>query len=280
MIIKSDWHMHSEASHDSNLTLKEIEEKSLEFGFVKIGITDHVNLNDETFLGNLKKSQEIVSERQKFCDRLVLGVELTPIEKPQFDYIAKHGTSVGYIPPETSSPYGIELALSKEEILAHGIRYVIGASHWRVDLPGAASMAPDLDACIREWHRQQMFMACDERVSVLGHPWYNGQAIWYEDFSVIPDSMKNELAAALKENHKYVECNSHFFTTSKATERFKCQYAEYLRGMCEMGIPVTYGSDSHNKYLPSHLMPEKYLSAAGFVPGDIVEINENDFFKV
>lgn len=57
-----------------------------------------------------------------------------------------------------------------------------------------------------DW-RQQMWLACDERVTILGHPWYNGQALWYDDFSVIPRSMKMDVAAAVKENKKYVECN-------------------------------------------------------------------------
>jgi hypothetical protein len=45
-----------------------------------------------------------------------------------------------------------------------------------------------------------------------------------------------------------------------------------------MGIPVTYGSDSHSAYADSHFAVEKYLSAAGFRDGDIVEIDEKDFW--
>lgn len=49
MIIHSDWHIHSEASYDSSLPVREIEENSKKFGFEKIGITDHVNFNDTKF---------------------------------------------------------------------------------------------------------------------------------------------------------------------------------------------------------------------------------------
>jgi len=278
MIIHSDWHMHSEASYDSRLSTKEIEEKTELYGFKKFGITDHVNFNDESFLSDLDTSVKIVGELKKRCDRVVFGIELTPIEKPQFDYMAKTGTREGYVPPVMSKPYDIELARTKEELKALEIQYAIGAAHWRVDVPNARALPDDIDATIREWHRQQMWLACDERVTILGHPWYHGKGLWYEDFSVIPRSMHEELAAALKENGKYVECNSKLFISPKSTEKFRHQYAEFLRELFEKGIPVTYGSDNHNEYLPKHLDVEKYLLDAGFADGDIVEPDESVFW--
>ena len=278
MIIHSDWHMHSEASYDSTLSTKEIEEKTELYGFKKFGITDHVNFNDESFLSDLDTSVKIVGELKKRCDRVVFGIELTPIEKPQFDYIAKTGTREGYVPPVMPKPYDIELARTKEELKALGIQYAIGASHWRIDVPNARALPDDIDATIREWHRQQMWLACDERVTILGHPWYHGKGLWYEDFSVIPRSMHEELAAALKENGKYVECNSKLFISPKSSEKFRHQYAEFLRELFEKGIPVTYGSDNHNEYLPKHIDVEKYLLEAGFADGDIVEPDESVFW--
>lgn len=49
MIIHSDWHIHSEASYDATLTLDEIAAAAKRCGFVKFGITDHANFNDESF---------------------------------------------------------------------------------------------------------------------------------------------------------------------------------------------------------------------------------------
>lgn len=91
MIIQSDWHIHSENSYDAKLTLEEIARKAKEFGFKRIGITDHANFNDEQFLGDLKCSVKSVKEFQKQHPEIILGVELTPIEKPEFDYIEKNG---------------------------------------------------------------------------------------------------------------------------------------------------------------------------------------------
>ena len=278
MIIKSDWHIHTEASYDATLPLEEIYEKAESYGFRKIGITDHANFNDEKFLGDLHKSVKNVKAFRQEHPNVILGVELTPIEKPEFDYIQKNGIREGYVAPHSNEPFAIELAQTKEELIALGVRYAIGASHWRVDVPNGRGLTPDLDACIKEWYRQQLWLACDERVTILGHPWYNGKGIWYEDFEVIPRSMKMEIAAVLKEHGKYVECNAHFFHSDKATERFRNQYAEFIREMFEMGIPVTYGSDAHKNYVDAHIETEKYLKKAGFKEGDLVELSEDSLW--
>ena len=274
-MIHSDWHIHSENSYDANLPLETIGQAALEQNLKMFGITDHANFNDTAFMGDLRNSVAAVKEAQKKYPNMVLGVELTPIEKPEFDYIAKTGTREGYVAPIQEAPIEIALAATKEELKAMGIRYAIGASHWRVDKPNAKKLEPDMDACIKEWYRQQMWLACDERVTILGHPWYNGKGLWYEDFSVIPHGMHMDLAAALKENGKYVECNSHFFRSEKATERFRHQYAQFLRELYEMGIPVTYGSDMHKEYPDLRPRVESYLAAAGFVEGDIVGLDSS-----
>lgn len=273
-MIHSDWHIHSENSYDASNPLETIATNAKEQGLRLIGITDHANFNDEKFMGDLRSSAAAVKEAQKMYPYMILGVELTPIEKPEFDYIAKTGTRDGYIPPVQSEPYGIELAATKEELIKLGVRYAIGAAHWRVDIPHGKNYHDELDVCIKEWYRQQLWLANDDRVTILGHPWYMGKGLWYEDFSVIPRSMNMDIAAALKENGKYAECNSHFFHTDKATEKFRYQYAEFLRELFEMGIPVTYGSDSHHEYTDARTRVESYLSAAGFKDGDISELSE------
>jgi len=274
MIIRSDWHIHSESSYDATLPLQAIADGAKSYGFERFGITDHANLNDKRFVSDLHNSARSVKAFQKEHPNVILGVELTPISKPEYDYIQKHGSKEGYVEPQTSEPYAIELAQTKEELLALGVRYAIGASHWRTDVPYECMDPSDINGTMKEWFRQQVWLACDERVTILGHPWYNGKGLWYEDFTRIPRSMNMELAAALKENGKYVECNSHFFRAEKATEKFRRQYAEFLRELFEMGIPVTYGSDAHKVYNDIHLKVEEYLSAAGFVDGDISGLSE------
>ena len=66
---------------------------------------------------------------------IIPGVELTPIAKPMFDYIARTGSREGYVPPYSASPYPIELGMSKDELMSLGVRYAVGGAHWRVDRP-------------------------------------------------------------------------------------------------------------------------------------------------
>lgn len=275
-MIHSDWHIHSEASYDASLPLSEIAAAAEKNGFKQIGITDHLNLNDAKFIGDLKRSSELVTTFQKTYPKMVLGVELTPIALPEFEYIAANGTRDGYVAPTSSQPYALEFALSKEELKAYGVRYAIGASHWNCGSP--ADTVQTRDEAIREWYRQQLWLACDERVTILGHPWWNYRCAWYDDFSVIPRSMNREIGAALKEHGKYVECNTSMFTTQKTSEIFRHQYAEFLRELFEMGIPVTYGSDSHSTYQFRHNDTAVYLAKAGFKDGDISEIAEDKFW--
>ena len=279
-MIHSDWHNHSRASYDAELTLEELSAAADQFDFRKMGITDHLNYNDQSFLQDMDRSaRDFAGARDKF-PKLVLGVELTPIAGPEFDYIQKTGTREGYVPgPWDGRPYEIKLGLTKEELMALGVSYGIGASHWRVDIPDRRSAPLDLDKNIREWYRQQLFLAQDARVTVLGHPWYHYKGLWYEDFSVIDPLMNREIGAALKENGKYAECNAGFLKAKDMSEKFRYQYVQFLREWHEMGIPIVYGSDSHNSYDKNHLWLTPYLASVGFKDGDIVEIAEKDLWQ-
>jgi histidinol phosphatase-like PHP family hydrolase len=271
MIIHSDWHIHSEFSYDATSTLEAIALNAKDQGLSFIGITDHANYNDKEFLGDLYASAAGVKAAREKYPFMIAGVELTPIAKPVFDYIVKTGIRKGYTLYQQSDPYDIELAATKEELISLGVRYAVSAAHWRVDKANAP-METELDENIKEWYRQQLWLACDERTTILGHPWYHPYRLWYDDFSIIPRSMNMEIAAALKENGKYVECNSQFFKNPRSTEKFRHQYAEFLRELFEKGIPVTYGSDSHVNYGDLRADVEKYLIAAGFSEGDFSEI--------
>ena len=125
MLINSDWHIHSESSYYASNSLDSIAEGAEAQGLLRIGITDHLNFNDESFVGDLKRSAASVREAQKKYTNMVLGVELTPIELPEFEYISKHGTREGYEPPCLCEPFGIELAMTKAELMELGVRYAV-----------------------------------------------------------------------------------------------------------------------------------------------------------
>ena len=281
MIIHSDWHIHTDSSYDAHLPLETLIKRAGEQDLRGFGVTDHANFNDPPFLSDLKNSAESVKRLQHTCPTMVAGVELTPIAKPHFDYIAKNGTREGFILPDDRL-YPIELAVTKDELRALGIRYAVCAAHWRLDPIHSKENPMDMDSTVREWHRHQMWMACDERTTILGHPWYHGRSLWYEDFSVIPASMHHEFAAALKENHKFAECNVHFFVAETAGDKFRHQYAEFLRYLFESGVRITYGSDCHggteHDYPDVRAKAEYYLEKAGFKDGDFSDLTEADLW--
>lgn len=277
-MIYSDWHIHSCYSYDATLPLDTLIAQAKTQGLRRVGVTDHVNFNDNGFLKNLYDSAKFVKQAAKENPFLILGAELNPFSQAQFDYTAaNNGSRDGFVPPAQDKPYDIALALTKQELIQLGVRYTVGASHARLDI-GDKLKYDDVDNIIREWHRQQLFLACDERVTIVGHPWWHGKGLWNEDFSVIPQSMNLELAAALKENGKYVEFNHGMICENNKTEKFRHQYAEFLRTLFEFGIPVTYGTDRHHEYPDERNDPVKYLYEAGFRDGDFSEVAEKDLW--
>lgn len=166
--------------------------------------------------------------------------------------------------------------------MALGIQYAVGAAHWRVDVADE-NLKDSVEAQINEWHRQQMYLACDERVVILGHPWACNDT-WFEDFSIVPASMHDELASALLENGKYVECNVGMFVDRDTCKGiFRQQYAQFLRYLFERGVPITYGSDCHGNpdgsYPDKRLNAQKYLEEVGFRDGDFSELPDEKLWQ-
>jgi len=271
----SDWHIHTEASYDGELDIRELIASAKRMGLKQFGITDHVNYNSVSFMKNIQESKRLYEENR--FEGFYLGVELTPIAKPLYDYCALHGTEEGYLPPAQDKPYEIAIALSLDEMRALGIQYAVGAAHWVLNVPYES------DKVIREWHRQQMFLASDPRVDILGHPWWfwgendiwldaEGRYLgdpWFGNFDVIPRSMHDELAAALKQNNVCIEANAKMILGNRYSESFHRKYSEYLRYMFEKGVPITFGSDSHGPlYLDLRCKVETIMGMAGFKPGD------------
>lgn len=283
-MIHSDLHIHSEYSYDSTLPLAKIIEAAKERGYRQVGVTDHLNLPNNKFIGCLRDSAENVLKAKENEPTLLLGVELTPIEKPFYDYCVMHPETEfynppGYTPPTSgiAIPYPLEMALSKEELMSYGVQYAVAAAHGYIDTP-----APDVRSikdCVDAWYRMHMFLAEDERTTILGHPYYHGLHLWYDDFSVVPKSAHEELAAALKEKNKLLEMNVDMILTPHASERFKCQYAEYIRFMFESGVRITYGSDAHCGYPDRRADLYPYLEAVGFRDGDFSELAPSDLWQ-
>jgi len=286
-IYTSDWHIHTEASYDAHLTFAELIKKTREFGITQFGVTDHVNFQYmERY--HLKKSRELFEKN--YVEGMHFGVELTPIPLDYHEYSLKgnydfsthneNGHIPGYMEIAFHGANDLVLVLTEEQIRKNKIEYVVCAAHWVWDIP------KDDKEIIKSYEQQQMLCATDSRVDIIGHPWWvpwfptwekyfcdnNAKVtgLWFDDFNILPKSLHTEFASAAIENNKCIEMNTSFFQTDIYTEKFKHQYAEYMRMLFEMGARITIGTDAHKHY-ENPQISEKYLAYAGFKAGDFSE---------
>ena len=145
------------------------------------------------------------------------------------------------------------IALTKRQIKEMGIEYVIGAAHWPMYVP------MESEAVMRDFHRQNMFLATHPLVTIVGHPWWwhghwrdadGGYHTdpWLDDFRRVPASMHEELAAAAIEHGKVVEINLEAMLLNAGyLESFKRQYLEFAAWLKGRGVRLCLGSDCHDE---------------------------------
>ena len=264
--ITSDWHIHTVASYDAQLHIAELCKATEQLGYVEFGVSDHVNC--PSWIHYLRASSELV--KQSGRSNIHFGVELTTISGYLEQYDRAHGSSEGYEHPGTPGVDPIAFPLTAEELNECGVEYVIGAEHWLLNAPHTQK------GVVSEMQRQNMYCACSPLVDIVGHPYLMygtfenklGQQVPYDDFSIIPVSMREEFFAALKQHGKAMELNLRFFT-KKYNEKWNREYSEFARAAFEYGIPVTIGTDCHGPtYADPNESYEQCLKAVGFTSAD------------
>lgn len=274
-IYSSDWHIHCEASYDASLKVPTLLENAEKYGITELGITDHVNLPGWT--NYLEKARELFLKYKK--TGFHLGVELTTLSKPKFDYVMAHGGADELW--KQCGPFepfkGYELAMTEEQLREYGVEYVVGGAHWPCYAPYTR------EDIIKDYALQNIYLASDKRVDIVAHPWWfcgkwaNEKGVydslpWFDDFGVIPMSIHDEFAAAMIENDACMEWNIlSFIVTDEYTEKFTRQYAEYVRMMFEKGVKITIGSDVHHDYPDFREKVEALASSVGFKEGDFTK---------
>jgi histidinol phosphatase-like PHP family hydrolase len=252
------------------MTLADLVKGAGEQGIVDYGLTDHIhtpyNLPD-LYAARAEFDEVVNSPRVHF------GVEVSVVSQWELDELARteypgepvYGIRKGG--PEGAAP---AIGLAEEEMRALGIEYVVGGVHWPLYVP------IEREAVIRDYHRQNMFLATHPLVTIVAHPWwwmgawrdadgmYRSEP-WLDDFGHIPQSMHEEFAAAAREHGAVVEFNLGATVFNRSyPEGFKRQYVEYVAWLQGEGVTLSIGSDCHDEqYHPDFERAAEILEAAG-----------------
>ena len=254
MKITSDWHIHSRNSCDSAcMTIPELVRGAEEKGIRDFGLTDH--LHTPYNITDISKSYtEFIAVNP--CPHFHLGIEVSCVSQWELDEIAagKHESPVYGIRSGGPVNCALAIGMSSADIKKYDIEYVVGGVHWPMYVP------IERKSVIRDYHRQNMFLATHPLVNIVAHPWwwmghwkdtkgiYQGKP-WFDDFNNIPKSMHDEFAAAAVENDTVVEINiSANLLNPEYPKRFVTQYLEYLAFLKSQGVSLSIGSDCHSAH--------------------------------
>ena len=274
-MITSDWHIHSQNSCDGAcMAVADLINVAAEKGITDYGLTDHIHTPIN--LPDLAASREEYLASTP-SPRFRFGVELSCVSAWELGEIAtgSHGAPVYGL--RSGGPAGAEPALgvTADDLQPHGVEYVVAGTHWPLYVPF------EREAIIRDYHRQNMFLATHPLVTIVAHPWWwmgHWQSEdggfpaepWFDDFGHIPASMHTEFAAALIENDTVAEANISANLLNPAYPAgFGPRYAEYLAGLKAAGVRLSIGSDCHSaRYEIDFEAAWRMLERVGFTGED------------
>jgi len=249
--LTADWHIHSHNScdcHGRGMTVREIIEGAAAAGVTDFGVADHLH--------SRYNLPDIAAARVEFVasdppPRGHFGVEVTCMRQWELDEIAsgrydEPAWGIGQTGPD--GPLAIDL--TEDDVAGHGIEFVIGAVHWARGVPQTR------ESIIENYLRQYLFLAEHPLVDIIAHPWWWCSGFqnddgsfsglpWFDDFDAIPESVRDEFAAALIEHDTAAEINPGVVITWHYPERWRQRYIEYLAELAERGVRLVTGSDRH-----------------------------------
>jgi len=280
MKISSDWHIHSTASYDATagMQIADIARCAPELGICDFGITDHVhtpyNLPD------------LAASRRAFLSvppspRFHFGVETSCISQWELAEIAsgRHENPVAGVRQGGPAGGALAIGVTADDLRLYGVEYVIGSAHWPMYVPF------EREAIIRDYHRQNMFLAAHPLVTIIAHPWWwkghwrSAEGLyqaepWFDSFKAIPESMHDEFAGTVLAHGKVVEINiGGILFNPSYPGRFKREYLDYLAYLHERGVPLSIGSDCHSVYAHCQFAEAAELLAA-------VGIKDNNLWRL
>ncbi len=254
MRITSDWHIHSRNSCDSAcMTIADMIAETAQRGISDFGLTDH--LHTPFNLPDIAASRAEFSENKPSA-RFHFGIEVSCVSQWELEEIKKGGYSNPVCGIRTGGPANglLAIGITDADIERHRIEYVIAGVHWPMYVP------MERERVIRDYHRQNMFLAAHPLVDIVAHPWWwmghwkNSQdkypaEPWFDDFRRIPSSMHDEFASAAVEHQTVVEININAnLLNAQYPETFANQYLDYLAELKAKGVRLSIGSDCHSAH--------------------------------
>lgn len=271
--IISDWHIHSQYSCDSAcMSMQDLAHEPAKAGVLAHGVTDH--LHTPYNFPDLIRSRQAYDALQ--YDHFHFGVEVSCVSLWEIEKMKNEKIESVY-GIRSGGPIGgaCAVGLSGDDIQRLKVEYVIGGTHWPMYVPYTR------DDIIRDYHRQNMFLASQKEIDIVAHPWWwmghwqeNDGSYqtdpWFSDFSMIPNSFHDEFAHALIANHKSCELNLKAMVLNQAYPmKMRRQYMEYMRNLFEKGVKITLGSDCHEMhYEDLNESVSSYLEQVGFKSAD------------
>ena len=276
MNITSDWHIHSRNSCDAaSLVVADLIRDAVGKDIRHYGLTDHIhtpyNLPDL-----VRSREEFLASDPPACFRF--GVEVSCVSRWELDQLAagQHEKPV-YGLRKGGPPNGeLAIGITAQELEKLGVEFVVGGTHWPMYVPF------ERETIIRDYHRQNIFLATHPLVDIVAHPWWwmghwqDGEGNypaepWFDDFGHIPASMHDEFAAAALECATKVEINlCAILLNAHYPEGFKHQYLEYLAALKSRGVDLSIGSDCHDRrYNIDFATAAEMLETVGITDADL-----------
>ena len=252
MNITSDWHIHSNNSCDGAcMAVADLICGAEKKGILDFGLTDHVHTPYN--LPDIARSREEYLANHP-SSHFHFGVEVSCVSQWELDQIASGRYEDPVYGLRSGGPASGSLAIgmNREDVERYEIEYLVGGTHWPMYVPLERS------SVIRDYHRQNIFLATHPLVDIVAHPWWwmghwaddDGNFTaepWFDDFGAIPKSMHDEFAAAAVDHGTLVEINlSANLLNPHYPERFVHQYLDYLAELKSRGVRLCVGSDCHS----------------------------------
>jgi histidinol phosphatase-like PHP family hydrolase len=252
MPLTCDWHIHSRNSCDeASLSVGDLIVQAAGLGILDFGLTDHIHTPYN--LPDLEASRrEFLASNPP--PRFHFGVEVSVVSEWELAELAAGDYGSPVYGLRQGGPPGAEpaIGIGEEDLRRLGVEYVVGGTHWPLYVP------PEREAIIRDYHRQNLFLATHPLVDIVAHPWWwmghwrshDGRYLgdpWLDDFGKIPGSMHEEFAAAAVQHGKVVEINiSAMLLNHNYPTTFPAQYLEYVADLKARGVCLCLGSDCHS----------------------------------